>query len=509
MAGRGQNFQQVRNLRPGKSLFDLSYNKKFTCDMGQLIPVQCDEVVPGDVVKMGCEAVIRFNPMVVPVLHKIDAFFHTFFVPYDRVLDPNFQSYITGYNKDDTREEYVGTIPTWTPTNTAIGSLWDYLGFPVGVNPVGAYPIDYPRRAYNKIFNEYYRDENLMDEVALTNESILRRCWQKDYFTSALPWQQKGVSPALPIAGTTAALWNSNSFTELSGDPGIMRANGSSGANAKIGGTTAQFTTTIRDFFAKNTVDLSVASTFDIADLRIAFQIQKWMERNARCGSRYTEFLQSHFGISPKDERLQRPEYIGGHKAPVIVSEVLQTSETETTPQGNLAGHGLCVGRGYIGDYHVQEYGLIMTLMSVMPVTAYEQGIDRQWIKRSKYDFFFPEFVNLSEQAIERCEIYANGVEADNRTLFGYQGRYDEMRTKRDMVCGQMRMSGSLPFPAWTLGRQFSAPPILNQSFLTCNPRKDIFAAPNEPALVVNYGNIMNVYRPLPVIAEPGLIDHI
>ena len=231
------------------------------------------------------------------------------------------------------------------------------------------------------------------------------------------------------------------------------------------------------------------------------------MERNARAGARYTEFLKSHFGVSPRDDRLQRPEYIGGSKAPIIISEVLQTSSTDaTSPQGNLAGHGITVSNAYCGKYHANEYGLIIGLMSVMPRSAYQQGINRQWLRRTKYDFYFPEFANLSEQAIENAEICATDVSSHNTAIFGYQGRYDEMRIKQNMVCGQMRSK----YDYWHMGRQFDIanPPTLNDDFVICDPRKDIFAVPSEPALIVRFGNIIKAYRPLPLSAEPGLIDH-
>ena len=257
-------------------------------------------------------------------------------------------------------------------------------------------------------------------------------------------------------------------------------------------------------------VDLSTASTFDIADLRLAFQIQKWMERNARAGVRYTEFLRAHFGVSPRDDRLDRPEYIGGSKSPIIVSEVLQTSSTDaTTPQGNLAGHGLSVNEAYCGSYNVQEYGLILGMFSVMPRPSYQQGINRQWLRRTRYDFFFPEFQNLSEQAIENAEIMALDADATHNTgIFGYQGRYDEMRYKPNMVVGEMRDT----FDYWHLGRVFDAltPPVLNSDFVECNPDdcKRVFAVQDVPGLMVQFANIIKAFRPLMIQAEPGLIDH-
>jgi len=507
-------FQSVRSLRPGRSIFDLSYQKKFTCDMGKLIPIMCDEVVPGDVWEIANELVARCLALVAPVMHEVNVYVHYFFVPY-RILDEDFELFITG----GADGAYAGVLPRWVPTDTAKGSLWDYLGFPTGVAPLGlSAPIDYPRRAYNRIYNEFYRDENLTTEVLETNETILNRAWEKDYFTSALPWQQRGTAPALPISGTTSAVWAADLTNQALTWPAVSggtqasfyRENTAGGtlnqpfdSNTKLALEKGKATIS-KTSLGANVVDLSTASTFDVADLRLAFQIQKWMERSARGGARYTETLQAHFGVSPRDERLQRPEYIGGSKSPLIVSEVLQTSETATTPQGNLAGHGLAVDRKYCAKYHAQEFGLIMGIMSIMPRTAYQQGIDRQWLRRSKFDFYWPEFANLSEQAIEMEEIYAVAAEATNRGIFGYQGHYDELRTKRDMVCSDMRDT----FSYWHLGRIFGAAPALNSTFVVSDPSKRIFADQADPGLMVNFGNIIRAARPLPIESDPGLVDH-
>ena len=486
-------FQRVGAVKPRKSAFNLSYEKKFTCDFGQLIPVMCDEVVPGDFFKIGNQMVIRFQPLVAPILHEINVYVHYFFVPY-RLLWDQWEDFITGGVTGD----LTPTIPTWSPTpvtGNALNSLWDYLGFPTGIIPAGALPLDFPRRAYNMVWNEYYRDETLQTEVALTNEAILLRNWAKDYFTSSLTSQQRGTAPALPIAGTASAV-----FASQDGYDAQM--------SFEYLASTMHLRTRVANILNHNTVDLSTATAFDIADLRLAFQIQKWMERNNRAGARYTEFLEAHFKVSPRDDRLQRPEYIGGSKAPVIVSEVLQTSSTDTeSPQGNLAGHALTVSEAFCGKYHAQEYGLILGMMSVMPKASYSQGINRQWLRRTKYDFYFPEFANLSEQAIERAEIYASAVEAENLTLFGYQGRYDEMRIKQNMIVSEMRDT----FDYWHCGRQFATAPLLNSSFIECNPSglKRIFASTDSPGLIVSFGNLIKAVRPLPIQAEPGLIDHV
>ena len=497
-------FQSVSALRPGMSVFDLSYMKTFTCDMGQLIPVMCDEMVPGDIFKIGNQSVIRFQPLVAPILHEINAYVHYFFVPY-RLLWDQWEEFISGGV-----DGHDASVPPMIGASAKpIGGLSDYFGFPTGVTfTPSTTPSGFPRRAYNLIYNEYYRDETLQTEINPDSDLILYRNWEKDYFTSSLPWQQRGTAPALPISGTTHAQWSSslflNDLTETTNLVPIGTMNAIVGHQAHGLTTQAQGLANNRAFLNDNIVDLSSATTFNVADLRLVFQIQKWMERNARSGVRYTEFLRSHFGVSPRDERLQRPEYVGGSKAPIIVSEVLQTSETGTSPQGNMAGHGISASSTFCGKYRATEYGVMVGIMSVMPRTMYQQGVNKQWLRRTKYDFYFPEFANLSEQAIINGELYVSGNETNDKAIFGYQGRFDEMRTKNNQVCGQMRDT----FSYWHLGRIFATQPALNSSFIMCVPRKDIFAAPSEPGLIVQFANLIKAWRPMPIQSNPGLIDH-
>lgn len=507
-------YQYTGALSPARSMFNLSYSKMLTCDMGQLIPVICDEAVPGDIWQISSEAVLRMQPLVAPVMHEINVYLHLYFVPY-RILWPKneaetdgWEIFITGGQTGDLEP----VQPVWQPTTDsemAVGSLWDYLGFPTGLTAAGMqgpFPVDYPRRAYNLVWNEFYRDENLQNKRLLSDTTIALRAWEKDYFTSALPWQQRGTAPALPVTGTSKAIWPNADFVNYPTGVNAQGFRSEAGvSNKTFNAGSAQGIVNAQAFFADNTVDLSSATTFDVSDLRQVVQIQKWMERSARGGVRYTEFLRSMFGVSPRDDRLQRPEYFGGSKSPVIVSEVLQTSSSDvTTPQGNMAGHGIAVQAMYGGKYHCQEYGLILGLMSILPRPMYQQGINRQWLRPTRYDYYFREFANLSEQAIERAEIYYSGVEAENKTLFGFQGRYNEMRQKDNMVTSQMRSI----FDYWHLGREFSSAPALNSTFITCVPRKDIFAVPSVPGFLINWGNRIKALRPMPVEPVPGLMDH-
>jgi hypothetical protein len=513
-------YEGQRALAPRRSAFNLSYSKQFACDLGQLIPVMCDEVIPGDIFKIGAEIVVRFNPMLTPVLHEINAFVHYFFVPY-RLVDTSWEGFITG--GVDGADSY--TLPRWTPTggnvtnddgtvvaDNAIGSLWDMFGFPTGVVPAGVLPMAYVRRAYNRVWNEYYRDETLQTAISEDSTIVKNRAWEKDFFTSALPWQQRGTAPALPVtlSGTlSVAAVNADIVVRSSG--GANRTLVATNPLIAVNAASAwDVTGNLRWVTPSMSVDASgaTATTFNIADLRLAFSIQKWMERNARGGARYTEFLRNHFGVAPRDDRLNRCEYLGGTKLPVMVSEVLQTSEAGTTPQGTMAGHGLVAGADFCASYKVQEFGIIIGIMSIMPKPAYYQGVNRQWLRITRYDFFMPEFAHLSEQAVVRGEIYADASSPNNLTIFGYQGRHNEMRSKQNMVCGLMRPGAGNLGQTWNMVRAFGAAPALNETFIRCVPRKEWLAVTNKPACLVHFANKIKAIRPLPIESDPGLIDH-
>lgn len=548
-------FSSVLGNKVGRSVFDLSHVKRFTCDMGQLIPVYFDECVPGDTRKIGMQCVTRFQPLVAPILDSVDLTVHYFFVPTRLLMDKeeDWNTFLTG--GVDGKDESV-SLPLWFfrffngdfidpqytnpfSNNVRQGkySLWDYFGLPIGgpdyeenvrnVNHV----LGFAQRCYNLVWNEFYRDENLCDKVSPLNSTVLYRAWKKDYFTSALPWQQRGVAPALPLSGTIPVTFNSpfylNDIYIGKAQDDMFKVNIKAGDNLgsyqTIGPVASAFTVGDNlkhiqgEVGSTATADLSKGSTFDVATLRQCVQIQRWLELNARGGVRYTEFLRSHFGIAPKDEVLGRPQYIGGTKSSIVISEVLQTSRTEETtetekgsPLGRLAGHGLGASSDYICTYTSKEFGYIIGIASWMPKPSYQQGVNRIFSRKTKFDFYFPEFAHLSEQAVTNGEIYATGTDKD-KEIFGYQGAYNEMRYTPSFNCSDMRDT----FSYWHLGRIFNNAPKLNAGFLTTNPaydggiRKDIFASQNEPGLLVQFANIVKAIRPLPVYGTPGFVDHV
>lgn len=560
-------FSSVLGNKVGRSVFDLSHVKRFTCDMGQLIPVYFDECVPGDTRKIGMQCVTRFQPLVAPILDSVDLTVHYFFVPTRLLMEKeeDWNTFLTG-GKDGKDESVslppflfqfadgTGTKPN-NPFSTGINygkySLWDYFGLPVPIDsvPANVYQksIDirnannvngFSERCYNLVWNEFYRDENVCDPVSLNNSTILYRAWKKDYFTSALPWQQRGIAPALPLSGTLPVLNLQGKNVTIGTDAKLISGNFGAGkdtffensigvdssvpnyvrlSTSQNGSYSLRSLSGIFNVDGNPSVNLADGTTFDVATLRQAIQVQRWLELNARGGVRYTEFLRAHFGISPKDEVLGRPQYIGGTKSNIVISEVLQTSRTEDStetqkgsPLGRLAGHGLGASSDYICTFTSKEFGYIIGIASWMPKPSYQQGVNKIFSRKTKFDFYFPEFAHLSEQAVTNGEVFATGTSRDSE-IFGYQGVYNEMRYTPSFNCADMRDT----FSYWHLGRIFHNAPNLNAGFLTTNPaydggiRKDIFASQNEPGLLVQFANIVKAIRPLPVYGTPGFVDHV
>ncbi len=494
-----------------RSIFDLSHQVLTTIDMGRLYPVMCLEVVPGDVMSVSQELVVRFNPMVSPVLHEINAYVHTFFVP-NRLLWTSWEDFMTG-GEDGTE---APTLPEFDPADKNEGTLWDYLGFPTSANVAMATdiePVAFPAYAYNMIYNEYYRDQTQITEVALGTNTVQKRAWEKDYFTSALPWQQRGTAPALPVtlSGTVEIDPIDRDITlhsDVDATARIVRSEAGTNIHERLGlssnpsGTgDARWTDPALD------VDLSggTATTFDIADLRLALAQQRMLELNARAGSRYTEWLKANFAVAPRDDRLDRPEYVGGIRAPVVISEVLNTSDTATAAQGEMAGHGITVDNQSVGRFRAQEFGVLMSILSVMPRAVYSEGVDRNWIKSTRYDYYNPLLAHLSEQQVLEGEILSSITGSENTTVFGYQGRFNELRYTKSRYTGKMRAGST--FDHWHIGRRFASRPSLNQTFIECTPDTDFRAAVvTNGTCVVHVGNRVKAARPLPIVADPSLL---
>lgn len=500
-------FNSIKLQRPKKNVFDLTHDVKLSAEMGNLTPILTLECVPGDKFDIGCESLIRFAPMIAPVMHRMDVSMHYFFVP-NRILWNNWEKFITDANSGLVAPywPYSEQNTASTPFNPIGFKTADYLGVPpppVGSGSNSANISMLPFAAYQCIYNEYYRDQNLIapvdyklsDGVVNTfdkvNElfALRKRAWEHDYFTASLPFAQKGQAVDIPLGEVNGDVLvkTSGSTTTLTGTTNITVPNATS---------TPPYAP--NQLFAE-TDGLELQPT-TINDLRRAFRLQEWLEKNARGGTRYIESILTHFGVKSSDKRLQRPEYITGVKSPVVISEIVNTTgQTEGLPQGNLAGHGVSVSSGRSGTYFCEEHGYIIGIMSVMPKTAYQQGVPKTFLKNDTLDYFWPTFANIGEQPVTNEEIYA--YTSNSQDTFGYVPRYAEYKFMPSRVAGDFRTT----LDYWHLGRKFASQPALNGAFVNCDATKRIFAVddPEGDSLYCHVLNKIKAVRPMPKFGTP------
>lgn len=529
-------FSQVPRANIPRSQFKRSCGHKTTFDAGYLVPVFIDEVLPGDTFNLNMTAFGRLATPEFPFMDNLflDSFF--FFVP-NRLLWDNWERF-NGAQDDpgDSTDYLIPTMTSTAGTGYLANSLHDYFGIPTEVP--GLVHSSLWHRAYNLIWNEWFRDENLQNSVVVdtddgpdspTDYVLLRRGKRHDYFTSCLPWPQKGPSVDLPL-GTLAPVFGDGKALGLTDGTNNLGMRGVSGGTTAVQAYVNAYDKAVGTIVgtpgtsAINTAavgvvqtgasglyaDLSDATASTINQLRQAFQIQALYERDARGGTRYTEILQSHFGVTSPDFRLQRPEYLGGGSSPINVNPIAQTSSTDdTTPQGNLAGFGTVSfkNHGFVKSF--VEHGVIIGMVSARADLSYQQGLNRMFSRSTRWDFYWPELANIGEQAVLNKEIYAVGSAnlAQDNAVFGYQERHAEYRYKPSLITGEFRSNFATSLDSWHLAQDFSALPVLNGEFIAENPPVDrVIAVQSEPHFILDIYNHLTCARPMPIYSVPGSI---
>lgn len=531
-------FSQIPRANIQRSSFDRSHTYKTAMDCNYLIPFFVDEVLPGDTFNLKATLFGRLSTPVVPIMDNLylDTFY--FYVP-TRLVWESWQKFNGEQENPGDSTSYL--VPTVACDGTS-GSIYDYMGIPYlegnGAAPGTKIEVNsLPFRCYNLIWNEWFRDENLQNSVTVskgdgpdldTDFTLLKRGKRHDYFTSALPWPQKGPGVEIPLGEfapivggnkylpTSPYSYNSGSpslsgyhalqYSDSSTDHAYFSSNNVPfGSQDDIGGSVVYTSGNLVPLYA----DLSAASAATINSLRQAFQLQRLYERDARGGTRYTEILRSHFGVISPDARLQRPEFLGGSSQRVSINPVQQTSATDnTSPQGNLAAFGLVSQRDSGFKKSFVEHGYIIGLVNLRADLNYQQGLNRLWSRQTRFDFYWPVLAHLGEQAILNKEIFADGSSNDD-DVFGYQERYAEYRYKPNMITGKMRSTDPQPLDVWHLAQKFTNLPTLSSQFIEENvPIDRALAVQNEPDLILDVFFKMSCVRPMPVYSVPGLVDH-
>lgn len=517
-------FETVAVNKIRHSLFNLSHMRKFSCDMGYLIPIQVSEVLPNDTIHVQHEALVKFAPLVAPMMQECDFFIEDFFVP-NRILWDSWNDFIT---PSDTgiypAMPYTPVTSNTSPFKT-VGSLADFLGIPVTevANLQSTVQIcSLAFRAYQLIWNTYYRDQNLQPEVDIQksrsgNENasptgntrglytLRKRCWPKDYFTSALPTTQRGGDVRLPLTSEGEVDYKNISMLQASGNPYSGNLSYNVGADPLPSGVglsmSAEGAVTQVGVGMRGTLDLKNVTSATINELRQAVALQEYLELNMRVGGRINEYIYGNFGIHVPDYRLDRPEFLGGFRSPIVINQVDQTSQSDATPLGEMAGNATGVGNTRKVRYKVQEHGWYFSLFSVLPKVTYQQGLPRKFTRFDPLDYANPKFGNLGEQAILNKEIYLAASNPDG--VFGYTPRYSEYKYEPSTVHGEFKTT--LNF--WHQGNIYDSEPALNGDFVTANPSTRVFAdETNSNKLRVEVYNKVKALRPLPYYGTPKLL---